>query len=201
MIRSLFSRTACRIKPLRTIKSMRVTKVNTLLRVVYTVGLSLILSGAAFAQTVAIPPASVLNFVEATVNDRSNASFSVTNPTSNYADVTFTFYGLDGNPVSSGLNLNPVRHRVAPKGQISVRAGDLFAASNADGWVQVTSPTAGLAGFYLLGDFAAKFEGAESASTAFPRIRSAPWRATRKQLHSSACGRSPGRWRTSITSP
>jgi len=46
-----------------------------------------------------------------------------------------------------------------------------------------------------------KFEGAESASMAFPRIRSAPWRAIRKQLHSSACGRSPGRWRTSITSP
>src|SRR5204862_8066258 len=88
---------------------------------------------------------SVLNFVKATVNERVNASFAVTNPTSGYSDVTFTFYGTDGNPVSSGL-VNPVRYRVAPKGQFSMRVNELFAGSRIDGWVQAVSSTNGLIG-------------------------------------------------------
>src|SRR2546427_8527905 len=115
---------------------MRVIKLDTLLRAVYTLGLPLILAQATSAQ-------SVLNFARATVNDRLNGGFAVTNPTSNYADVQFTVFGLDGNPVSSGL-VNPVRYRVAPKGQISMLASDLFASSKIDGWVQVTSPTSNL---------------------------------------------------------
>jgi hypothetical protein len=134
---------------------MRVTKFNTLLRVVYTLGLCLILSQTAAAQT-------VLNFARTAVNDQTSTSFAVTNPTSGYADVQFTLYGLDGNPVSSGL-INPVRHRVAPKGQIAIRAGDLFGAAQLDGWVQVTSQTSGLVGVYLSGDFSNSLEGANSA--------------------------------------
>ncbi|PYR90616.1 MAG: hypothetical protein DMG19_05635, partial [Acidobacteria bacterium] len=105
---------------------------------------------------------SVLNFARATVNDRLNGGFAVTNPTSNYADVQFTLFGLDGNPVSSGL-VNPVRYRVAPKGQISMLASDLFASSKIDGWVQVTSPTSNLSGSYFSGDFATMLGVAESS--------------------------------------
>ena len=137
-------------------------KLNTLLRVVYTLGLCLILSQYAVAQP-GQDPKSVLNFVKATVSDQSNAGIAVTNPTANYADVQFTFYGLDGNPVSSGL-LNPVRYRVAPKGQISVLARDLFAVSGVDGWVQATSLTPDLIGSYLVGDFAKTLEGAAPAT-------------------------------------
>jgi hypothetical protein len=138
---------------LQPIDGIRVIKFNTLLRVVYTLGVSLILSQFATAQS-AQPQGSVLNFIPATVNQSSDADFVVTNPTPNYADVTFTFYGFDGNP-ASGAVLNPVRERVAPRGQISVRATDLFAVTgSADGWVQVTSSTAGITGTYLLGDFA-----------------------------------------------
>ena len=137
-------------------------KFNTLLRVVYTLGVSLMLSQAAFAQT-------VLNFAKATVSDRLNAGFAVSNPTSSNADVTFTLYGLDGNPVSAGL-VNPVRYRVAPKGQLSMRASEVFAASRVDGWVQVTSPTSGLAGFYLAGDFATMLEGADSAPALLTQV-------------------------------
>jgi hypothetical protein len=132
-----------------------VIKVNTLLRVVYTLGISLILAQAASAQ-------SVLNFAKATVNGRLNAGFAVTNPSSNYVDLQFTLYGLDGNPVSTGL-VNPVRYRVAPKGQISMLASDVFAASKVDGWVQVTSSASGLGGYYLSGDFASALGGAESS--------------------------------------
>jgi hypothetical protein len=145
----------CRINYLRRGEGMGVIKVNTLLRVVYTLGISLILVQGASAQ-------SVLNFAKATVNDRLNAGFAVTNPSSNYADLQFTLYGTDGNPVSSGL-VNPVRYRVAPKGQISMLASDLFAASKIDGWVQVTSSTSGLGGYYFSGDFASALGGAEAS--------------------------------------
>ena len=109
----------CPFKRLQPGEGRGVIKVNTLLRGVYTLAISLILAQAASAQT-------VLNFAKATINDRLNAGFAVTNPSSNYADLQFTLYGLDGNPVSSGL-VNPVRYRVAPKGQISMLATDLFA--------------------------------------------------------------------------
>src|SRR5881296_4651833 len=148
-------RSGCEISRLRRRDSMRVTKLDTLLRAVYTLGLPLMLAQATSAQ-------SVLNFARATVNDRLNGGFAVTNPTSNYADVQFTVFGLDGNPVSSGL-VNPVRYRVAPKGQISMLASELFASSKIDGWVQVTSPASDLMGYYLSGDFATSLGGAESS--------------------------------------
>ena len=156
---------------------MRVIKFNTLLRVVYTLGLSLILAQAAFAQT----PQSVLNFAKTTVNERANTGFAVTNPTSAYADVTFTFYGFDGNPISSGL-VNPVRYRVAAKGQLSMRANEVFGGLKIEGWVQVTSPTPGLTGSYLTGDFTTTLEGAGSSaaflSQVVPVIRNDPTNKT-----------------------
>jgi hypothetical protein len=143
---------------------MRVNKINTLLRGVYTLGLCLILSQLALAQP-GQPIRSELNFLKATVGgDQSNVGFAVTNPTPNYADVQFTLYGFDGNPVSSGLVVNPVRVRVAPRGQISRSASDLFAASAVDGWVQATSSTAGLTGSYLVGDFVKTLEGSAPAA-------------------------------------
>jgi hypothetical protein len=108
----------------------------------------------------------MLNFVKATVNQPTNTGFAVTNPTSNYADVTFTFYGLDGNPVTTGLSNNPVRYRVAPRGQVSMFASDLFGATApVDGWVQATSPTAQLVGSYVQGDFSSTLQG-DRADTA-----------------------------------
>jgi len=132
-----------------------VTKFNTLLRVVYTLGAYLILSQAAYAQT-------VLNFAKATAGERFSPGFVVINPTTNYADVQFTYYGLDGSPVTAGL-VNPVRYRVAPKGQLAMRASEVFAGARGDGWVQVSSPTAGLTGLYFAGDFTNSLEGAETS--------------------------------------
>jgi hypothetical protein len=131
------------------------------------------LSSFASAQSVA-PQGSVLNFVKTTVNRQSNAGFAVINPTSNYADVQFTFYGLDGNPIAPSPQnpnfLNPVRYRVAPKGQVSMFATDLFAASAVDGWVQVTSRTPDLTGSYLLGDFSSTLEGAKPADAVTTQV-------------------------------
>jgi len=149
-------------KPFQTGSGRRVTKINTPLRVVFTLAGYFILAQTAYAQT-------VLNFAKATLNERLSPGFAVVNPTSNYVDVQFTYYGLDGNPVSTGL-VNPVRHRVAPKGQISIKATELFQGSRADGWVQVTSPASGLTGFYLSGDFATTLEGADPASAWFVQV-------------------------------
>jgi len=131
-------------------------KFATVCRSIYAVLLSLVVAHTASA-------ASVLNFVKSTVDDHSNASLAVVNPTSKFADLQFTLYGLDGNPVSSGL-VNPVRYRVAPNGQFSMRANDIFAASKIDGWIQVTSSTTGLVGFYLADDLGATLEGSLSAN-------------------------------------
>lgn len=126
-------------------------KINTLLRVVYTLGVSLILSQSAFAQ-------SVLNFARTTVDGVTNAGFSVVNPTTSFVDVQFTLYGFDGNPVSTGL-VNPVSYRIPPKGQLSMLASEVFGATAADGWVQITSPTSGLIGSVFAGDFFSTLEG------------------------------------------
>lgn len=115
---------------------------------------SLILSDSAIAQ-------SVLNFARTPLSERVNARIAVTNPSTNFADVQFTLYGNDGNPVSAGL-VNPVRYRVAPKGQVSMMASDLFAGSRADGWIQATSPAPGLLGYYVSGDFTSTLEGSEA---------------------------------------
>ena len=87
-------------------------KFNTLLRVVYTLGVSLILSQSAFAQ-------SVLNFARTTVDGVTNVGLGVMNPTTNFVDVQFTLYSFEGNPVSTGL-VNPVSYRIPPKGQLSI---------------------------------------------------------------------------------
>ena len=118
---------------------------------VYTLGVSLILSESALAQ-------SVLNFARTTVDGVTNAGFGVVNPTTSFIDAQFTLYGFDGNPVSAGL-VNPVSYRIPPKGQLSMLASEVFGTAAADGWVQVTSPTSGLIGSVFAGDFISILEG------------------------------------------
>ena len=80
MIRRLFFQAGLVVSCLRPVARMRVNKINTLLRGVYTLGLCLILSPLALAQT-GQPIQSELNFVKATVGgSQSNVGFAVTNP-------------------------------------------------------------------------------------------------------------------------
>jgi hypothetical protein len=155
-----------------------VIKFDTLLRVVYTLGVSLILSQSALAQ-------SVFNFSRTTIDGAVNAGFGVMNPTAGFVDVQFTLYGFDGNPVSSGL-VNPVSYRIPPRGQISMLASEIFGASAADGWVQVSSATSGLVGSFFAGDFVSTLEGL-SPLTAYstqvlPLIREDRFNATEIQI-------------------
>src|SRR5690242_4498248 len=54
-------------------------------------------------------------------------------------------------------------------------SSEVFASSKADGWVQATSSSSGLGGYYFSGDFASTLPGAESApalnSQVLPFIR------------------------------
>src|SRR4029077_10972970 len=52
------------------------------------------------------------------------------------------------------------------RGQLARLASELFPATLAAGWVQVTSPTTGLQGFWFGGDFTTIGDGSEPATSA-----------------------------------
>jgi hypothetical protein len=135
--------------------SIAVSKFNTALRALNTLSLLVLLSQAAHAQ-------SVLNFPKLIHADRLKTGIAVTNPTPYYSDVQFTFYGLDGNALSAGV-VNPVSYRIGPNSQLSMMADEFFAAGNLEGWIQATSSTSGLQGYYSVGDFDSTGEGSQSA--------------------------------------
>lgn len=144
----------CGVRGLRPIESLRVIKFNTLARGFFSVLVCLLLSEAVFAQ-------SVLNFSRTTLQDGQQASLSVVNPTSTYADVQFSLYAVDGSLVSSGV-VNPVTYRIQPKGQIVRLASEIFAGANIAGWIQATSATNGLQGFYFAGDLQTRVDASEA---------------------------------------
>jgi hypothetical protein len=118
---------------------------------------------------------SVLNFSRVLLDGSNNSGIAITNPSSYYAYVLLTLYGPDGNPINNNTALNPFNYVIEPKSQIQVLASDLFGVSNAEGWVQATSTTSGLMGFYFTGDFNSTLDGSESVtpmtSQVLPLIR------------------------------
>jgi hypothetical protein len=133
----------------------RVSRFNTVLRSICTIAIVAALAQAAAAQSVQ----STLNFTGTAAGDAGPASVAITNSTSNFADVQFTLYNSDGTLASAPLN--PVSYRVAPKAQISKKPDEIFGAHRT-GWVQATSLTPGLEGFYFVGDFKNTLDGAEA---------------------------------------
>jgi hypothetical protein len=121
-------------------------------RVWYTAAVLLLLAQAAHAQ-------SVLNFPRSSVEQ---TGIAIINPNTNFADVQLTFYGLDGTPLADGA-VNPVNYRIGPKSELQMMARDLFVAARAEGWIQATSSSPGLTGFYFTGDFSSKLDGSPSA--------------------------------------
>lgn len=135
----------------------RVSRFNTVLRSICTIAFVAALAQAAAAQSVQ----SALNFTGTAAGDAGPSSIAITNPTSNFADVQFTLYNSDGTLAPAPVN--PVSYRVGPKAQISKKPDEIFGAHRA-GWIQATSLTPGLEGFYFVGDFKNTLEGAEAAS-------------------------------------
>jgi hypothetical protein len=113
----------------------------------------------AFSQT-------TLNFPRAfTPADLASTGFTVLNPGTTSAAVTFTMYGANGAVVGQCVLPCSKTAALSSPGQFAALGTELFPAASQAGWVQVTSPTNGLQGFWLGGDFATFTDGADSAQT------------------------------------
>jgi len=101
---------------------------------------------------------STLNFPRAfTPAELASTGFAVVNPGTAGAAVTFTLYGASGSVVSTSSQPIPAA------GQLARVGTELFPTASQSGWVQVTSTTSGLQGFWVGGDFATFTDGADSA--------------------------------------
>src|SRR5262245_18966758 len=92
--------------------------------------------------------------------------FAVVNPGPSVATVTFTLYAANGQVVSTSPQTVPAAGQKARSGT------EIFTTSiGTGGWVQATSSTTGLQGFWLNYNGALTFlDGAETASTATDQI-------------------------------
>src|SRR5262245_37380991 len=98
---------------------------------------------------------STLNFPRAfTTTDLATTGFAVVNPGTASAPVTFTLYNADGVVVGTSLKTIPAL------GQLALLGTELFPGAAQPGWVQLTSSTSGLQGFWVGGDFATYTDGA-----------------------------------------
>src|SRR5262245_29665787 len=91
--------------------------------------------------------------------DFKTTGFAIVNPGGVNATVNYTLYGEDG--TSQGTATQTI-----PKGgQLALLASELFPTTTAAGWVQATSATTGLEGFWFGGDFLTFADGAEAATS------------------------------------
>jgi len=108
---------------------------------------------------------STLNFPRAfTPSDLGNTGFAVVNPGSSSASATFTLRGADGATLATDTQT------VAAGGQLAKLGSELFPGASSAGWIQLTSDSTGLQGFWLGGDFTTFTDGAEAAPSAIDLI-------------------------------
>jgi hypothetical protein len=167
LIRRNSSEATCFFKRLQVSLWTGVSKSNTTRCTLFTLALLVLFAQAAAAQ-------SVLNFGRAVYDGRLDTGVVITNPNPYPASVQLTFYGPDGNPIANGM-VNPVNYQIGPKSELQMFLHELFIANGGDGWIQATSTSSGLAGFYFSGDFSSTLDGSESLSPllsqAIPLIR------------------------------
>jgi Family of unknown function (DUF5719) len=88
----------------------------------------------------------------------SSTGFALVNPDANPATVLYTLYGIDGSVQATATQTIPAR------GQLPKLGRELFPTAMTGGWVQATSATSGLQGFWFSGDLSTFADGAEAAS-------------------------------------
>src|SRR6185369_11346497 len=91
--------------------------------------------------------------------DFRTTGFALVNPGSSSASVTFTLFGENGAALASNTMTIPAR------GQLSRLASELFPGATTGGWIQSTSATPDLQGFWFGGDLATFADGAEAAAS------------------------------------
>ena len=109
----------------------------------------------------------ILSFAQSTLNfprvlqqgEFSSTGFALINPEPSPASVTFTLLGADGSSQATATLPIPARGQLARLGR------ELFPAATGSGWVQATSASSGLQGFWFSGDLATYADGAEAAAS------------------------------------
>jgi hypothetical protein len=147
---------ACFFNRLQAAACTRVINSDTTRRALFTLVLVLLLAPSLAAQ-------SVLNFGRAVVDGRQNTGIAIANPNPYFANVQLTFYGFDGNPIANDM-VNPVNYSIAPKSELQMLVSDLFLGGSVQGWVQATSPSSGLVGYYFTGNFSTMLDGSGSVT-------------------------------------
>ena len=114
---------------------------------------------------------STLNFPRLfTASDLAATGFAIVNPGSSDATATFSLRGTTGSIIDT------TTRSIDAGGQFSELGSELFPTATTPGWVQMTSDTAGLQGFWIGGDFATFTDGANAAPSAaslmFPLVAS-----------------------------
>ena len=92
---------------------------------------------------------SILNFPRVISSDQVFTGIAVGNPTPNMVPVTFTAYGANGSLVAGVGVANPTTKMIAAGGQLALQHSELFGSTDFNGWVQATSVSGGLTGFFL----------------------------------------------------
>lgn len=90
-------------------------------------------------------------------SELATTGFAIVNPGSAAAPVTFTLYKSDGNTEKTANETVPAR------GQLAKTGNELFPGAANAGWVQATSASSGLQGFWLGGNFTTFLDGADAA--------------------------------------
>jgi hypothetical protein len=102
---------------------------------------------------------STLNFPRLyEVADLPLTGIAIVNPSASAAPATFTFYNASGSSIASTTVSVPAR-----QSYVRLTVPQIFSSVSARGWLQVTSPTTGLQGFWLGGDFVDRMDGAEAS--------------------------------------
>jgi YVTN family beta-propeller protein len=112
---------------------------------IFLLGLVQALAAPVYGQT-------VINFPRIISNSSLFSGLAVGNPTKTDAAVTFTAYLPDGTLLSPSGAQNPTTLQIPAGGQAAKVFTDIFGAGNFNGWVQATSSTTGLTGFFLNGN-------------------------------------------------
>ncbi len=101
---------------------------------------------------------SVLNFPHVVYpSELTGTGFAILNPTSSASTATFTLYGTAGDVLGVSKGTIPAR------GQLSKLASEMFPNPAREGWIQVTSPTVGLRGLWIGGDFSTFADGSDDS--------------------------------------
>ena len=108
---------------------------------------------------------STINFPRSfTPADLGSTGFAVVNPGPSDATVTFRLLSASGTTVSTWPQV------VRGRGQVARLGSEYFQGATTAGWVQATSSTSGLQGFWIGGDFSTFTDGADGAVPAADQV-------------------------------